>query len=233
MKNFLENINEMKKNPKGKALLFFGFYLLFFIIVIVFLRTGTRNYTRAEDYERGNPYTFHIDKLLKSNYMFVHTITLDGVKNEYYGQRYDNTEMLEYKDKRYYSDGNNYYVNSGIWTKCDSPYLYKDFFDITKLFTLVEKASYESTTSYESGKTTYNFLISSNTINQELYGVNSDFMEEPNIITVSTNESKDVTQVILNLDSLCVNNKVCKKSLKIDLQFDMFGEVEKIESPLD
>ena len=41
MKDLLKKIKEMKKDAKGRALLFFGFYFFFFLFLAIFLRAMT------------------------------------------------------------------------------------------------------------------------------------------------------------------------------------------------
>ena len=79
---------------------------------------------------------------------------------------------------------------------------------------------------------TYNYLLSTNTINKEFYNMVSDFLEEPNQIVVSTDEEKHINQVLFLLDSYCSLNKTCIKNLKIDIQFDQIGKIEKIDKPI-
>lgn len=234
MKKIVEKIKELNKTSKGKAILFFAFYLCFFLIVILISRFSTRTpFSRTEDYEPGNEnVTFHIDDILKSNYIYSYAVTLDGVKSEYYGQKYDDTEMFEFNGRQYYRNGNDFYVRNTLWTKAVNPYLFPEFFDINNISKLMDVATYQSKTSYEDGKKAYNFLLSSNSINQLLKNINSDFLEEPNTVTLEIDDERNVNKIEFNLGSYCTLNKLCKSSLKIEIEYDMFGEVTKIDNPV-
>ena len=233
MKKIITFIQDMKKTAKGKALLFFLFYILFFLGLVLIARVGHRDTTQSSDYEKGNPTTFHVDSLLKNNYWFAYTVLLDDTKYEYVGERYNDMDLFLNQEKKYFRKENQYYLEEDSWKKVENPYVYPDFFNIEKVFQLLEKATYDSKTSYESGKVNYNYLLSTNTINQEFYQVNSDFMEEPNVVIISTDENREVNHIIFQLDSFCQLNSACEKSLKIELQYDKFGEVEKIDNPIE
>ncbi len=227
-----ELLKEIQNNPKGKAILFFIFYAFFFLIIVCVLLFGKRDYTRASDYERGNATIYSSKTLLENNYSFTYSITLDDKVYYYEGMKRDNYESFQYLGKNYYRDGNDFYVEDGTWFKCENPYLYSEFLDTKNIDKLINLASYLSKTSYESGKMTYNYLLSTNTINKEFYNMVSDFLEEPNQIVVSTDEEKHINQVLFLLDSYCSLNKTCIKNLKIDIQFDQIGKIEKIDKPI-
>lgn len=233
MKDKIKQIKEIIKDPKKKAILFFCFYSVFFLVIILLLRFGDRSITKSSDYEKGNSPTFDIQSILEDNYLYGYTITLDGVKYEYYGEKVGNTEYFEFAGKAYYKDGDKFFVKDNQWSECESPYVFSDFLDTEKLYSLLEKSYFESKTTYQSGKNNFNFLISTNTINQILSNIDSDFLEEPNQIVLIANNDKIINEVTLNLDSYCSLNNLCQKSLKINLQYDMFGEISSIENPVN
>ena len=64
MNKLIEKIKEMSKNPKGKAFLFFGFYIVFFAFVFIFINLSKSTLTYGNDYEKSNSsYTFNLNKL--------------------------------------------------------------------------------------------------------------------------------------------------------------------------
>ncbi len=225
-------IKEIQENPKGKAIWFFIFYAFFFLIIVCILFFGKKDYTTAEDYERGIATDYSSKLLLGDNYSFTYTITLDDKIYQYQGKKMKNVESFQYMNKNYYRVGDDFYVENEIWSKCESPYLYSEFLNSNNIELLIHLASYLSKTSYESGKMTFNYLLSTNTINKEIYNIESDFLEEPNQVIVSTDENQNVNQVLFLLDSYCSLNQNCMKSLKIDIQFDEVGKIEKIDNPI-
>ena len=232
MKNFFNNMKEVKKDERMQSLLFFGFYFIFFLVLILLLRG--RDYGKdgfkTREYEPASPLTFSTNGLNLNNYSFNYIILLDGVKYEYIGKK-NNDELFQYDNKEYFHHLDEYYMKDKEWVKVANPYLFSDFMKMDNIGTLLENSFYESKTNYDSGKDVYSLLISTNTINQKLFNINSDFLEEPNKITVSTNEKKDMNQIHYYLDSYCVLNKVCKKSLEIILSYDDFNLIEDIKNP--
>ncbi len=230
MKKNWEWFQEFRKKPGGKAILFFGFYFLFFLLIYFYAHTSARTYRTVEEYERGTPYHFSIDDLLKNNYHFSYIISVDGNKYIYVGEREDNRISFTYNNQEYYGIDGVYYLKKEEWEEVDSPILYEPLLSVSNVFSLLDYATYDSKTSYESGKTNYNFLISTNTINQVINQLDSDFMEEPNMIVLSSGSDNKVNQILWNLDSYCVLNSLCEKSMKIELKYSSFGEIQ-LEQP--
>lgn len=233
MKNVIENIQELKKNPKGNAIIFFLFYLVFFIILFLFIRhTGNEN-ALLQEYEKGNSNDFNNNGILNSNYMFDYKVYLDSIMHDYYGKKNGDVESFKYNNVDYYRNGDAFFSNNGTWVKCDSPYKFSEFMDLDNLNLIMNSASYESKTEFEDGRVNYNYLISSNTLNKILYNVNTDYDEVPNSIVLESDTNNNIVSITFNLDSLCKLNKTCKSSLKIELNYDMFGGVNKIDNPIN
>ena len=85
---------------------------------------------------------------------------------------------------------------------------------------------------YESGKINYNYLLSSNTIFSILKGINTDYFENPNSIIVGINEDNYVEKVLFQLDSYGHFSQICQSNFKILLEFDQYGKIKEIESPI-
>ncbi len=232
MKELLKRIKEIKEKKNGKAILFFAFYLIFFTILILVIRfSEKRPLPSASEYEKGTSYTFYLDKIANNNYHYIYTITLDGVKYVYDGNKYNDKEMFKFNAIDYFKSGDDFFKNTGIWVKSESPYIYDDFFDLNNISEIVELATYDSKTSFDNGRLRYNFLISTNTLNQMLNNVDSDYLEEPNELVIDTQKDKFVDEITFNLNSYCTMNKLCQNSLEIKLSYDKFGEIEEISNP--
>ena len=232
MKETFETVKEISKNPRGRALLFFGFYFIVFAVLIFFIREASHNNKPTDEFESGRPYSFNTNKLLNHNFQFHYTVTLDDKVYEYSGDRYNDMEQFQYNKLDYFRNKDAFFVNEKTWIKSDNPYVYYDFINVDNIIDLIGISTYESKTSYNNGKTNYNFLISSNTLNKVINETDTDFFEDPNKIFISTDENKDINNIILYLDSYCLNNKLCNKSLKIELEYDKYGEIKEIESPI-
>lgn len=225
MKQFIELIKELRKTDRGKGILFFAFYFVVFIILFIVIGLNSDNKIYEKEYEPGNEYSFDTDGIVENNYHFIYTITKDDTKYVFDGNKYENTELFKFNNKEYYYDGNKYYVDG---KEVEDPYLYKEFININNFIILIENATMDYKTDYQSGNTKYGFLISSNTINSLINNKETDIDEMPNKIIVNTNEEEYVSEINYDLDSYCINNKLCKKNLEINLSYDSFGEIDKI-----
>jgi len=131
MKNFFKLIKDVNRTPKGKALLFFGFYFIFFVVIILFIRFSSRiPVMQSEDYENGQvSYSFKIDNILKNNYVYSYVISLDGADYQYDGQRYKDMEMFQFNNKEYFRKEDEYFVlatekNESVYQDVDYSEIY-------------------------------------------------------------------------------------------------------------
>lgn len=226
-------IKEFLKTPRGKGIVFFGFYFFFFLFIAILSRTGgSYRDLKVSDFQQGNSKPDYVESLKLNSYEFVYTITIDQNVYQYKGQRYLNKMLFEYNNQKYYYDGEKYYKQDGEWIECDDSLAFKEYLDFDQVNLLLDVASYDSMTTYESGKINYNYLLSSNSIFAVLKGMNTDYFEEPNSIVVGINEDKNVERVLFQLDSYGHLSQICQNNFKILLEFDQYGKVKEIESPI-
>lgn len=233
MKELFKNIKELSKTTKGKAILFFGFYFVFFIIIMIIARFGSRNYTKPSDYEKGKSGTFYINDIVDKNYGFTYQVSLDNVKYTYTGTRNSNNTLFDYNGNNYFSSDDKYFINNSIWAKCDNPIRFYNFINPSKLTSILENSWNEANTSYEDGRHEYSLLISTNTLNKLLDSKNTDYDEIPNKIVVSTDSDKLANKITYNLDSYCKLNNLCDNSLSLEISYYRFGKIERIDNPIE
>ena len=234
MDKLIDKIKEISKDPKGKAFLFFGFYIVFFAIVFLFINLSDSTLTYGDDYEKSyGSYTFDLNNIFSNNYAFKYDVNLDNNIHSYIGAKKDESESIKYNNYDYYRNGSTFLVKGDTWTVSNNPYIFSEYFDTLNIKKILENAHFVSKTMYENGTNAFTFQISSNTLNTLLYGMNTDYDEVPNEVIIYTDGNKSVNKVTFNLDSLCRNNKVCNYGLKINLEYSMFGEVEGIVNPMD
>lgn len=227
------NFKQLISTPRGKAVVFFGVYLIFFLIIAVVARVGGTNNT-SKNYEVGSNLQYSLSSIESNNYKFTYTLEMDGNSSHCTGERYVTREMISCTNGNFYGDNENYFINnSGVWVKSDSPYLYDDFYDINNVKSLIKKATYISKTEYDSGKDVYEFALSTATITKFFENIDIDVEEVPNTIILSTDEDGNVNEIKLKLNSYCINKGICNSSMVIDLQYESFGEVDEIISPLN
>lgn len=233
MKELFKNIKELSKTTKGKAILFFGFYFVFFIIIMIIARFGSRNYTKPSDYEKGKSGTFYMNDFVDKNYGFTYQVSLDNVKYTYTGTRNSNNTLFDYNGNNYFSSDDKYFINNSIWSKCDNPIMFYNFINPSKLTSILENSWNEANTSYEDGRHEYSLLISTNTLNKLLDSKNTDYDEIPNKIVVSTDSDKLANKITYNLDSYCKLNNLCDNSLSLEISYYRFGKIEGIDNPIE
>lgn len=233
MKELFKNIKELSKTTKGKAILFFGFYFVFFIIIMIIARFGSRNYTKPSDYEKGKSGTFYMNDIVDKNYGFTYQVSLDNVKYTYTGTRNSNNTLFDYNGNNYFSSDDKYFINNSIWSKCDNPIMFYNFINPSKLTSILENSWNEANTSYEDGRHEYSLLISTNTLNKLLDSKNTDYDEIPNKIVVSTDSDKLANKITYNLDSYCKLNNLCDNSLSLEISYYRFGKIERIDNPIE
>ena len=106
MNKLMELINNLKKTEKGKAVLFFAGYLVFFVALAVFMIFGAKNTTRPSDYMSGKSSdNVSMDKLSNENYLFTYKVNLDGVEYIYNGKRNKSVELFQFNNISYYKNG--------------------------------------------------------------------------------------------------------------------------------
>lgn len=220
------------KTPKGKAVVFFGAYLIFFIFLGIFSRTSTY---RTPSVNKNDNKLFDLKSIEKSNYKFNYKIQIDNNSISYLGVKNKYKEKFSCDSlKEFYGEDENYYTeNSGIWIKVDSPYIYNKFLDVDNINLLLESATYDSVTNYESGKKVYNYLISSATIAKIIDEVEIDPIDDSDTINFSVDENKNVESITMYLNNYCKTMNICSYSMSINLKYDLFGKIEEITSPLE
>lgn len=238
MKNGKDLIDKLKSTPRGQALLFFGGYFFFFLFIIVAVRLMGGGSTVGKEYDEAKGYSFSVVNITDANYSFEHSVLLDGNNNGYKGTKKNSEERFVLSNNLgtydYYRKGIDFFNNkSGLWIKSDNPYLFYNFFDIDKVMALIDKAKLDYKTDYESGKKIYNFVITSTTIHNYFEGIDLDIADDLNEIIVHVDEHGLVEKIEFKLDSYCKAINMCFNELKITLQYDEYGEIKEITSPLD
>lgn len=228
MKNFVKNFKEFRKMPNSNAIMFFGFYIIFFIILFIIIGVKGDKNSLFQEYEKGNKNIFNNNGVISKNYFYDYKIYLNGVLYDYYGRRNKDSETFKFNNNDYYRDGDNYYINNGELVECSNPYVFYEVINVDNFESIFSNAFYNAKTEYEDGRVDYTYLISSNTLNKILYNVDTDFEEIPNSIVFSTDKENNLNKIVYNLDNFCVNSDSCN-SLKIELNYELFGTVPNLD----
>jgi hypothetical protein len=229
-----KEFKEFIKTPKGKATMFFGAYLLFFLFIGIFARTGgTSNINKK--YETGSPLRFNINSILNNNFKYNYAVNIDGLSTVYSGTSTKVNSLFKINDTyEYYFNGNNYFANTnGVWLNVSNPVIYSKFMDTNFIKALLDKATYVSKTEYDSGDDVYNFKIATATISKLFDGTDVDVEEIPNEISIGADEDNNITEVKYLLDSYCKAKNLCVSNMSVTLKYEDIGKIVDIASPLE
>lgn len=220
---------EFLKTPKGKAVLFFGFYFVFFFVLAVMARINP--VTSSNDYKEDNNFDFSLSQISGNNYHFKYDINIDDKSYLYEGDRNGSSELFTLNSENYYRNGDNFLKNTNnIWLKADNPYIMKEFIDVDSITDILKISSLISKTDYESGMRTYDYNISTTSLVKLIDKQDIDLDDAVNSIFIKAEDEKQVNEISFSLDSYC-KYKGIGDSCKVLLKYSNFNEVEDIKNP--
>ena len=235
MKNFIENINEVGSTSKGKTIIFFFAFLLFLVFIAIFSRTvGTTN---PEEYYNTVTNDSSWEELLAANYGYKYTINIDGVETIIEGKIKETNEKFTITTgdevREYFRSIDSFLINSdGNWIMCDNPNNFYKFTNIDYVDKIVKNSSFTNKTDYESGKVIYNFLISTNTINELLDGNVTDYDDIPSEVEVIFKADNSIDHVNYKFSNYCRTIGLCNNNFDVKLEYNDIGKIEGIKNPI-
>ena len=234
--DFKELIKRLKSTDRGRALLFFGCYLIFFIILFILISTSSKVSMNLSDFEEGNNIKFNVDNIKNNNYSYKYIISVDDNDYVFSGTRYKDYELYSYRNENYFRNYDNDTIfknNNNLWVKSDNPNDLDYFTNIDNIIEITNNATYISKTDYKSGKMTYNYEISTTTLDKIINDLDIDLDDKPNELFFSTDEDENVNYIKFELDSYGKYKKLCDKKLSIELDYDDFNDIEEIKNPIN
>lgn len=242
--------NELNENPMLKQIVFFSFYLVFFVILIILLRTSYKSTTNKNitKQKTGYGYDYKLDRLLNYNYHFVYKENLNNIETIYEGDRLDNRINFVKSgtiSTNYYQEQDKYYVKDNnllTWSNIDNPLIFENFIEPTNIEKIVKKSKYISKTDYiKMDRKEFNYEIT----NEELNSILNKSIEKENKIeeTTTTNLTNTVTVTIEKngtLESIkydltnyykSTNQEVINYSLI--LNFSQYDQIKEITNPIN
>lgn len=224
-------IIEFFKTPRGRGLIFLGFYAILFIFLFASIDNGESdsgiipvkdlrinkiiesfNQIEANNYQYSytiNENSTHIIKGKRYNNKEVFTVTTDGTVEEY---QYDGIFMAKHEGSNYYS--------------VPSIYINKEFFDIKGIKMILKNSAFYAETKYNDNKVTYNYEISLN----ELMGLLGDDSNGDGKITMKIDVDLNVTNRIeLDITSYAKFYDDSINKYLIELVYSDYGEVQNFE----
>lgn len=227
--SFIALIKSLSKTPRGKGILFFGFYFVFFIVIAIAARIGGNS--NFKDVNNRNTSDFTVSGYNGDNYAFKYTIYLDDNTYEVKGSKIGLQSKFTIDDKEYYKNGLNYYVNNNSeWKYLENINNYLTIID--NIDDIISNASYLAKTEYQSGQEVYIYQIDSNSISNIINNTNYNAEEDSNEITITINDDR-INSVLLDLNSYCTTTNSCDDNMKIVLEYSGFELQEEIINPLN
>ena len=233
---YIEFIKNLYKSKRGRAFLFFLFYVIFFIIIISMLRGSYNESPNYNDNESNINAYYKLDGIENGNYHFTREENINGEITNFTGDKsnnriegvmttnnlfcnyfiYDNINLIKLTDK--------YEVTTDL-------YHFNNITDDKVIANIIKKSTLISKTEYETGNISYNYEITTNTIDEILNGTNIDIADIPNKITLETNEEDEVIKVTYDLSSYATYISGTPSTTIITINYSNFGEVKDIEIP--
>lgn len=227
--NIWEEILPFLKTPRGRAIMFFGIYFVFFAVILMLAR-GNRGDVIGTGYEPGRPYSFNMSLLQAGNFHFKYTYQLDQTTLIYEGDRNVDRQVFSDGGRKFFANKDNYLEQKdGLWVKVEKPYLLSEYLDVSTISKLILSSTYVSQTQFDDGRSVVNFQITTNTLVKELEGITIDIDSLVNEIIVSTDTERKVTQIKFLLTDYCQYKQLVTGNATLTLDYSNFGKVAEIE----
>ena len=226
-----DKFRNFMKTPRGKAVLFFGIYLIFFIGLAIFSRVvGTGNSISPQ--LNITPYSYSLNQISNHNYHYRYQYQIDDLSFSFEGGRVNNKSLFSDGTTSYYQKDDLFMKNQdGLWIKCDNPYIFPSLLDDSIINTLITSATYVSKTELATGEEEINLEISTTTLVKILDGVDVDLDDPVNTIQLKKDASSEVVEIRYNLTSYAIYYGRCSSSFQLILSYSNFGNVKEIQDP--
>ncbi|MBR4617720.1 MAG: hypothetical protein IKO49_00165 [Bacilli bacterium] len=241
-KNKNNLLGGLDQNPFLKQIIFFGFYFLFFVVIIIFLRISFKSISTKEVSIRktGYGYDYKLDRIMNENYHFKFKENYDGVETIYEGDLLGDeislfksgTQAMEYyikKDKAYLKDGNLF-----TWNETTNPMIFYDFVIPSNLNKIIKRAKYVSKTDYiDSKKKTFTYSIANEKI-IDILGLEkreNDVLD--NTIVVSILDNGKIDSINLDLTNYYKYSNETLKNYNLTFSYSKFDQIEEIANPIN
>ena len=237
--NDMKNKNKFQEafedNPELKQLLFFGFYIVFFIFIVVLLRSAfASSNNRLTRYNSGYNYSFKLKEIAGRNYHFYYKLTKNSQTVIFDGDKNDNIENFVMSGNptiQYYNDNNNYYAknnNTLIYEKTTNPMDFYKVIELENLRKLFVHGTYISKTEYLDGEGEDDtYQISTSSMLRNLDNVESD-LDSVNTVVVKVNKDDVLSEVNLDLTNYYHYYDSSIYEYKLSLIYSKIGEVGNI-----
>lgn len=232
-------VKNLLKSERGRAILFFLFYFVFFLVIILMARTNLSNNNKNNTKNESTTSIkadYDLKKLEEGNYRFTREETRNGIRTIFTGEANGGrSSFLMTNDtgiKNFFSYNDIYLEKENNAYKVSvNPYLYPRFNDYSMLKKILDTAHLKSKTTYENGNTIYQYEISSTSLLSIIDNKEVDLDDQVNLINLTTDENKNVIEIIYQLDSYHSYNYNVVETLTIKIDYSDYGKVKELEIP--
>lgn len=233
---YIEFIKELYKSKRGRALLFFLFYIIFFVIIISMIRSSYNERPNYDEKESNINVEYKLDGIEKGNYHFTREENINGEITNFTGDKSNNRiEGVMTNNNTFY----NYFIYDSInlikttdkYEITNELYHFNNITDDKTIKNIINKSTLISKTEYETGNISYNYEVTTNTIDSILNNTNIDIDMPTNKITLEANEENEVIKITYDLSSYATYINNTPMTMSISINYSNFGEIEDIEIP--
>lgn len=227
IKQFINLIKKLNSTPRGKSVLFFGFYGIFFIFLFIAMAAGRGSGYNLDNL--GNSSNFSLQSISNNNFEFSYKVSLDESIYMYTGKKYNDKESFIFNNIEYYNLADDFYQKTGdSFSETDNPYVYSDFMRVDNIQKFIDLATLDSKTEYENGDFVYNYKISTTSIVKMIDDIDIDIDDLPNEISVCISDG-DIKSVEFNLNSYGLYKSISNNKFIITLNYFNHGEVSDFD----
>ena len=258
---FKKKENKNKGNPYQdntiKQIAFFGFYLVFFIVVIILLRTSYKSTSKQKTNQlNGYGYDYKLISLNNNNYHFSYKEIIDDVQTIYEGDKLKNVMSFTKSGENalnYYSNGDKFYVKDNnllTWSETTNPMIFDEIIRIDNIQGIISRSKYIYKTQYISDDSLYfGYTITNDGINKVLNfeqtksedkpedenkkEVEEEKDERENIIVVYTDKKGNVKTISFDLTNYYKTIKPEINKYTITLNYSNVNKIKEITNPIN
>ncbi len=227
-------IKKLLKHEKAKPIAFFAFYFIFFLFLAIIFRLDPKTPPSTTKSKPKNYY--NLGKIEDANYHFKYDYNINGIAISFEG---DKNGVRERFTKTQDNTITNYYAfknlfmkeENNIWKKEANPYLYYNLLQVDKIREILDSATFISKTEYQDERKSYNYQISTTTLEKITNNNIIDIADIPNEITITMDDDYYVENIKYSINSYAkfLDPNINNASLAMD--YSDFGNIKEIEEP--
>lgn len=182
---------DISNDSQKKAWIILSVYFIFFAVIIFSIRS---NQTKSNNQNKSNSnLPFSISSIKTNNYDFKYTVNFDNNIITYEGKNYQNNSLFTVNNlDTYYKDGEAYFKKENqVFVNSDNPYKFGELRNIDVIEKILNQAKLESHTIYEDSTKSYNYQITTDTLEKIFNNRDIDTDLAINKITVFVDNNKE------------------------------------------